>query len=382
MSLWCISRYKDVVAGLRDKRFSVDSRHGVNQGRRALDGSGGRISLSALSGWNRDEDSPQSRIYNNIMVTLDPPRHTRLRKLVAPVFEPSAMKRWRGYVQEIVDTLLAEAMGRDEIDLIRDLALPLPSLLISVLLGLPRDDVPKLRQWSSDLMHAFDPLITRDVFRRAGQVAEEFEAYMRSHVESTRSDPKGELLALMLAAEADGERLTNAELIANCIFLFMAGFESTTGMIGNSILALLRNPDQMRLLTERPELIESAVEELLRYDGSVRHVLRTAIEDVDMGGKLIRSGDYVLFLLPAANRDPEEFPDPDRLDLTRKIRQHVSFGYGVHYCLGAPVSRLETQVAIQSVVRAMPRMKLVPCELRWRNSISLRTLESLPVTPE
>ena len=382
MSLWCISRYKDVVAGLRDKRFSADSRHWVNEIRRPREASGGRISLSALSGLSRDESSPQARIYNNTMVTLDPPRHTRLRRLLSPVFEPSAMKRWRGYVQEIVDALLKEAMARTEIDLIRDLALPLPSLLISVLLGLPREDVPMLRQWSSDLMHAFDPLITSDVFRRAGRVAADFEAYMRSHVESTRSAPKGDLLALMLAAEAEGERLTTDELIAHCIFLFMAGFESTTGVIGNGILALLRSSDQMSLLQERPDLIESAVEELLRYDGSIRHVLRTAVEDVDMGGKLIRGGDYVLFLLPAANRDPEEFPDPDRLDLTRKARHHVTFGHGIHYCIGAPLSRLEIQVAIQSAIRAMPRMRLVPDGLRWRTSISLRTLDSLLVTPE
>jgi cytochrome P450/acyl-CoA synthetase (AMP-forming)/AMP-acid ligase II/thioesterase domain-containing protein/acyl carrier protein len=382
MSLWCVSRFTDVVAGLRDKRFSADSRHWANRAGQGIP-RGSRVAASVLSGRCReDPDSPQARLYNNLMMTLDPPRHTRLRKLVSTIFEPGSVRRWRGYIQQCVDTMLADALARGNFDVMRDVALPLPITVIAQLLGIPRDDVPMLRQWSFELTQAFDPVITRDVFERADRVAVEFTGYIRRHVEAERSNPRGELLAMLLAAEMEGDRLTMDELIANCVLAFMAGFETTTYVIGNGVLALLRNPEQMQLLLDRPDIIENAVEELLRYDGAFRHIYRTAVEDVDMGGKLIRSGDYVLFLVPAANRDPDEFPDPDRLDLTRKIRQHVAFGQGIHYCLGAPLARLELQIAIQTIVQRMPRMKLIPGGLRWRKSISLRGLDSLQISPE
>jgi cytochrome P450 len=202
---------------------------------------------------------------------------------------------------------------------------------------------------------------------------------MRQHVEKRRqSPPKNDLLGLLLDAEAEGERLTIDELVANCVLLFGAGFETTSSVIGNGVLALLRNPDQLQLLRERPEIAENAVEELLRYDGAIRVSFRTALEDVDIGGKLIRRGDSVLFVLPAANHDPAVFPEPDRLDLTRNAKHHLAFAHGPHYCLGAHLARLEIQSAITALIRH--DFAAVPGGFEWRQSVSFRGLERLRIT--
>jgi hypothetical protein len=382
MAVWCVTRHADVVAGLRDKRFSVDSRNREGGGERSLGGHSDSMRPSALTAWFRKQEStPLARFYNNAMLFLDPPRHPRLRRLLASSFDPVVMRQWRGTIEDSVAELLSEMRLRRDPDVIRDFALPLPTTIIARMIGIPREDVPMLRRWSYDLTQSFDPIISSEVFQRAERTATDFMQYIREHVDRRRDSPvaASDLLSRMSEAEMDGDRLSMDELVANCILLFVAGFETTTNVIGNGLLALLKNPDELELLRGRPELIEGAVEELLRYDGTFGHVYRTALEDVEMGGKVVKRGDPVLFIIPAANRDPDVFPDPDRLDLTRNAKSHLAFGHGAHYCLGASLGRLEAQIAILAAVQGLPDLRLVPGGTSWRKSLSLRGLDKLRV---
>jgi hypothetical protein len=379
MSCWWITRHADVVAGLRDRRFSVDSRNWVGRSSKEFDVQADSAKPSALSSWfRRQEEMPLAQLYNNIMLLMDPPRHQQLRRLLAPSFEPSVMRRWQEHIDERVEELITEMRLRRDPDVIRDLALPLPISVISEILGVPREDASFLRPWAYDLTQGFDPFLSNDAAQRANKTAEDFMRYMREHVEKRRKTPaKSDLLSLLIDAEADGQRLTTDELVANCVLLFAAGFETVASVIGNGTLALLRNPEQMALLRDRPELIENAVEELLRYDGAIRVAFRTALEDIEIGGKLIRRGDSALFVLSAANRDPAVFADPDRLDLTRNARSHVAFAQGPHYCIGAPLARLELKSAISALARQ--HFSLTPGGFEWRQSISFRGLDRLRI---
>jgi len=268
---------------------------------------------------------------------------------------------------------------RRDPDVMRDLALPLPLGVISALLGIPQQDAALLAPWGSAIFKGFDPMLSSSITEQINRAARNFSDYMHEHLAKRRRAPRqGDFLEHLLAQESDGARLSDSELAANCILLFVAGYETTTSVIGNSTLALLRNPEQLRLLRERPELAANAVDEFLRYDGALRMTFRTALEDIEMGGKVIRRGDSLAFVLAAANRDPEKFPDPDQLDLTRDAKNHVAFSHGIHYCLGAPLAKLE----IQSALRALCRhdFALAPGKLEWRQSIVFRSLDKLPIT--
>lgn len=379
MSCWWITRYSDVTAGLRDRRFSADNRNAASRPDRGFDVQADSAKPSVLTSWFRkQEDQPLARLFNNVVMFLDAPRHPRLRRLLAPSFEASVMRGWKEYIDEQVEELIAEMSHRRDADVIRDLALTLPISVVSEILGVPRADAHFLRDWSYGLTQAADPFVSNEAAMRASTIAADFLRYMQDHVEARRkAPPKSDLLGLLLEAEAEGERLTTDELVATCVFLFLAGFETTTNVIGNSVLALLRNPDQLALLRARPELAENAAEELMRYDGALRMAFRTALEDVEMGGKTIRRGESVLFVLLAANRDPAAFPDPDRLDITRSAKNHIAFSHGPHYCLGAPLARME----LASVISALARrdLALVPGGFEWRSSLSFRGLDRLRI---
>jgi cytochrome P450/acyl-CoA synthetase (AMP-forming)/AMP-acid ligase II/thioesterase domain-containing protein/acyl-CoA-binding protein/acyl carrier protein len=371
-SAWWVTRHADVSAGLRDRRFSVDTRKAINDKMGATSGA----IASQASTWARQQEMlPLSQVYNNFMLMLDPPRHQQLRRFFSPIFQPAMIKRWRTEIERRVDDLIADMCLRHNPDIMQDLALPLPVSIISTMLGTPQQDTYVLQSWAHDIFRGIDPMFSPDSVQHANTVALDFMQYMTGHIERRRALPgKDDLLGMLLVTN-DSQVLTASELAANCILLFAAGFETTTSVIGNSVLSLLRNPDQLQLLRKHPELIENAVEEFLRYEGAVRVVARTALEDVEMGGSLIHRGDSVLFVLSAANRDPAVFPEPDKLDITRNARQHVAFSHGIHYCLGAPLARIEIQSAISALIQH--DISLVPGEIAWRDSMIFRSLEHL-----
>ncbi|XXY50926.1 alpha/beta fold hydrolase [Sorangium sp. So ce269] len=380
LSMWLVTRFRDVAASLRDPRLSSDSRNAEEQpGRRLLAEQRG-MSPSALSFWIRSEAStPVTRIINNMMPVLDPPRHTRMRALVAKAFTPAVVERSRQQIRQEVEALLARARASGEADLIQDLALPLPIRAISRMLGLPLEDASMLQAWADTLAPVFDHLLEREAFERANEVVPRFIDYIRAEVERRKRAPADDLLTLLGRAEVDGERLTPDETVANAISFFLAGFETTSGALGNSILALHRHPDQRELLRASPDRVPAAVEELLRFDTSFPAVLRTALQDIELGGKAIRRGDLVLLMLAAANRDPDEFPDPDRLDVRRTFTRHLAFGQGPHFCIGAPLARMQLQEAVRLVCCEAGDMRVLEQGIAWRSTLAVRSLARLPV---
>jgi cytochrome P450 len=362
---WILTRYSDCVGVLRDSvRFSADPNTW----------SGFSEFLAAQGG-----PGPMVQMQTKWMLLKDPPDHTRLRTLVTKAFTPRVAEGMRPRVQAIVDSLLDEAQSGGSMDLIAALAFPLPTIVICEMLGVPAADREQFQGWARDLARSLDPIITPEIIAAADQATLAFLDYFRLLVAKRRQDPQNDLLSGLIAAEEQGDRLSEDELLATAILLLGAGHETTMNLIGNGTLALLRNPDQLEKLKSDPTLIPSAVEELLRYDGSVQMTARTALVDVELGGKVIHKGVQAITVLGAANRDPEQFPDPDRLDITRQDNRHIVFGYGIHHCLGAPLARVEGQVAIATLLRRMPNLRLTGEPLEWRETVTLRGLKALPV---
>ena len=320
-------------------------------------------------------------------LSLDPPDHTPLRRLVSKAFTARLVERLRPRVAELVDELLAGVSG--EADLIAALAWPLPVAMISELLGVPPEDKSRFKAWSDALARGLDP----DFILPPGEIAQrerardEFVGYFRTLVARRRAaasgdgasgdGASGDLLGALVAVSDQGDVLSEAELLATCILVLVAGHETTVNLIGNGALALLRHPGQLDWFRTHPEAAASAVEELLRYDPPVQLTARSALEDVELAGHRIERGQVVLLLLGAANRDPGVFPDPDRLDLTRAPERHLAFGLGIHYCLGAPLARLEGQIALTKLFQ---REVSLAGEVSYRDNLILRGLATLPVT--
>ncbi|XXY51336.1 cytochrome P450 [Sorangium sp. So ce269] len=378
--VWVLTRYQDVVQGIQDDRLSNDSRN-TNVARRELPEDDSGVSPSALCGWIRRQESPISTLMNNAMLLLDPPRHTRLRALMGRWFTPATVEAMRHQVQHQVQASLGELQRRGGGDLIRDVAMPLPTYMMSQILGLPREDVPDMARWSTAIFRSFDPIITREILDRANHAVASFVEYIRGQIERRKRAPGAGLLDRMIAAEVDGDRLTPDELVASCVMLLAASADSSIGIIGSGFLALHRNPEQLRLLREDPRLIDNAVEELLRYDASITVLARVALEDIEIRGKTIRRGDSLLLSTTAANRDPERFDEPDRLDLRRRDVAHIAtFGRGRHYCLGASLARMELKEAILALVQATPALRVIEEGLVWRKTFVIRAPDALPVT--
>ncbi|XXY46504.1 alpha/beta fold hydrolase [Sorangium sp. So ce269] len=380
LSMWIVTRFRDVTASLRDPRLSSDSRNVEEQPGRRLSAEHRGMSPSALSFWIRSEAStPVARIINNMMPMIDPPRHTRVRALVAKAFTPAIIERSRQQIRREVEAMIARARARGEADLIQDLALPLPIRAISRMLGLPIEDAQMLQAWADTLAPVFDHLLEREALERANEVVPTFIDYVRAEVERRKRAPADDLLTLLGQAEVDGERLTPDETVANAILFFLAGFETTSGALGNAILALHRNPSQRELLRASPDRVPAAVEELLRFDTSFPAVLRTALQDIELGGRTIRRGDLVLLVMAAANRDPDEFPDPDRLDVRRTFTRHLGFGQGPHFCIGAQLARIQLQEAVRQVCCEAGDMRVTEEAIAWRSTLAVRSLARLPV---
>jgi cytochrome P450 len=359
MGFWVLTRYDDVAGMLRDPRFG---RKGFERLLAARFGEAG---------------------FDMSMLFRDPPDHTRLRTLVSKAFTPRVVEQMRSHIQQIVDGLLEAVQPKGAMDVVADLAYPLPVTVICEMLGVPDDDRERFREWTVDIARSLDAIALPtgpEVIERGLAARHALAGYFRILIAERRRQPRGDLLSELIAAEEQGDRLTEGELMATILLLFVAGHETTVNLIGNGTLALLRHPDQLRRLRDDPSLIPGAVEELLRYDGPVQRTGRSCSAEVELGGRTIPENSVVLGIIGAANRDPAVFPDPDRLDVARAENRHLAFGWGIHFCLGASLARLEGQIAFGTVLRRLPRLALATAAPEWRQASALRGLKALPVT--
>ncbi|KAB8332510.1 cytochrome P450 [Scytonema tolypothrichoides VB-61278] len=366
--VWVITRYDDVIAVMKDPRFVKDYRKVMSPEQFADQ----PIDESILKIWN---------VLDRNMLSSDPPAHSRLRGLVSKGFTARRIEELRPRIQKIADELLDAVQDKGLMDLLTEYAFPLSITVISEMLGIPSTDHDKFRHWSNAIVEKAD-IMQPDLDAEALVVAAEFFEYLRTLLNKRRMNPTSDLISALITAEEQGDKLDENELISMVYLLIIAGHETTVNLIGNGTLALLQHPDQLTLLKKDPSLIKSAVEEFLRYNGSVETAtIRYACEDVEIGGQVISKGDVVLVILVAANHDPKQFDDPEVLKITRKVNQHIAFGHGIHYCLGAPLARLEGEIAINTLLRRLPNLQLAvaPEELCWRPGMHIRGLQALPV---
>jgi cytochrome P450 len=364
--VFVVTGYAAAQAALHDARLSAERMN---------------IDVDALPEEARQRIGPVAQAITRQLLWIDPPHHTRLRALVSKAFTPRVIEAMRPRIQALVEDLLDAVQGAGQMDVIRDLAYPLPAIVIAELLGVPAGDRDRFKVWSDAFVTFLDgSTLTPETELQALGAIGEFVAYFHAMVRERRAAPRDDLLQALIAAEERGDALTEEELISNCMLLLAAGHETTTNLIGNGLLALLRYPDQLLALREDPALAPSAVNELLRYESPVQLTDRVAIADLELEGVSVRAGQYVSIVLGAANRDPAQFPDPDRLDIRRQDNRHLSFGYGIHFCLGAALARLEGQVALTTVLRRLPEMRLAIGEPVWHHSVVFRALQSLPIT--
>ncbi|MGW1228158.1 cytochrome P450, partial [Streptomyces sp. NPDC002530] len=363
--IWYLTRHADVERALGDLRLSND-RDRMTRAYEALGGD--------LKAFSRLTDR-----LGRVMSNTDPPDHARLRRLANRAFTARRVEALRDGVQRIVDQLVDDAVGAGAagaaMELIEAVASPLPMSVVCELFGIPDEDRPRVKGW----------------FRRFGRLSEdidksetaikEYEEYLAGLVRRRRRTPGNDLISALVATQAQDDRLTDSELLATCFVLITAGDETTTHVISNGMLALLRHPDQLARLRADPGLIRGAVDELIRYDTVTQSIVRVVAEDLEIGGRTLRQGELVYLVLGATNRDPEAFADPDRLDLTRPGHRHLSFGHGPHFCLGAPLARLQAEIALGTLVRRLPGLRLAEgAELEWRDNPLQRRLTALPLS--
>ena len=359
-----LTRYDDVRLALTDPRFSAD-----------------RITPFADHvASSRDRIRELLELLGLWAVFLDPPRHTAVRRLMTAAFTSRAVDLLRPRVQAIVDHLLDAIVERGTTDLIRDLAYPLPASVIAHVLGVPLDRLDDLKRWSDELAtFVGSALATPDKLERAQRGMVELASFFRELIAERRRQPRDDLLTALVAAEERGDLVSEDVLVANAILLLFAGHETTTNLIGNGLHWLLRHPGEYRRLRADAALVPTAVEEMLRYDGPSAAAVRVATEPVTLAGTTIAPGERVFTLITAANRDPRQFPAPDRFDASRDPNRHLAFGHGIHFCLGAPLARLEGHVAIETILRRLPDLTLVDARGRWNDSLVLRGLVALPL---
>ncbi|MBI3965215.1 MAG: cytochrome P450 [Chloroflexi bacterium] len=362
---WYLTRHTDATFVLRDPRFSA-ARAGT--------------AMQLRSPELLQEIAPLARLRPLAMVLSDPPDHTRVRGLVSKAFTPRTVEQMRPHVERLVDDLLARVEPVGAMDVVRDLAAPLAAIVICELLGISPDERERVRRWADSLSTFSGNLIGGpEVDRNALATVREAAEYFAYALHQVRACPRDDLLSAMVAAEERGEILTGDELLANVLLLIAAGQETTTNLIGNGVLTLLRHRDQWERLRREPELIGTAIEELLRYESPVQAATRLAAEDVEVGGTRIARGDSVVSLLGSANRDPEQFEQPQRVDIGRRENRHLAFSHGAHFCFGAGLGRVQGQIAIGAVVKRFPRLELATTTVEWGTNGAFRGLVSLPV---
>lgn len=362
---WNLTRHADVLFAFTDPRFSSD-RFGTPD-------------------WFEEdyarEVKPLYDVTNLFILFMDPPDHTRLRSLVAQAFSAKMIEGMRPKIQAAVDELLDKVAPAGQMDMIADLANPLPGIVIAEMLGVPKEDQPRFKEWANDYARFLGTLGDSEELRDpANRAVIELSDYIRVVAAQRRVEPREDLITALVQAEEQGDRLTHDELVATCFLLLFAGNETTTNLIGNGVLTLLRNPDALRQLREQPALIRTAVEEFLRWESPVQFTDRAVIEDLEIGGQQILAGQYVRTILGAANRDPAQFENPETLDLSRRPNRHIGFAHGIHFCLGAPLARAEGQIAINTLVGRFPELAPASDRVEWLRNHVFRGLKALPVT--
>ncbi len=368
---WLLTRYADIASLIQNTNLS-SNRIGAHASRMPEQAKAHFTPFfAAVSSW---------------MLMIDPPDHTRLRGIVNKAFTPRVVENMRSLIQQLADEMLARVKGQKRMEVMADLANPLPAMVIAAMLGVPGSDQPQFKAWSDDISMALgglDSASSKEELFALYEIALKsylaLSSYFKEKVAELRLNPKENLLSALIQAEEMGDRLTESELFANCVLLMIAGHETTTNLIGNGVLALLRNPGQQQMLRDNPDLIVSAVEEMLRYDSPVQKMARIALTDLQIADLEIKKGQLICFGFAAANRDPEQFASPQQLDITRQPNRHFAFGHGLHYCVGAALARLEGQIVVNQILRSLPKLQLEHESLEWHRNFTLRGLKSLPV---
>ena len=359
---WVVTRYEDVHTVL--KEFSADRAPSPEQLR--------TLGITGIE--------PVSEMMVRQMLFLDAPKHTHLRKLCSHAFTPRRVELLEQRIEAIADRLIDAAAREGRIDLINDFAAPYPSIVFAALLGVPEEDHAQLKTWSADyaeMLGNFQHNIDR--IARVLKSTNEMVEYFRRAIHEVDRPLADGLLRSLVEAEVDGDRLTEDEVIANAVVTMVGGQETTTNLIGSGMLTLLRQPGKLAELRDRPEIMESAIEELLRFESPSQHTGRICRADTLMGGKLIKKGEAVMAVMAAGNRDPERFADPDQLDFERTDNRHLAFGWAAHFCFGAPLARMEGRIAFRKLLERLPNIALAADKLEWRENLGLRGLKSLPV---
>ncbi len=361
---WFVAGYDANVAGLHEARLSADRVAPMEQ-------LAGDPTLHAVFALIREQ-----------MNFTDPPRHTRLRGLVSKAFTPHAIEAMETHIRQLVNGFLDRVQARGTMDLIADLALPLPATVITEMLGLPPADVPRLKRWSDEFSAVFSSHpseLSGEVYQQARQSTEEIKRYFQVKLAERKAGERPDLLTALARVDEGGDHLNELELLSNANLLLEAGHETTTNLIANGLLALFRHPEQFRRLRDNPNLLPTAIEEFLRYDSPVQFMNRMAREDLVLEGQQIRKGQLVYLLFGAANHDPLHFPEPANFDIARQPNRHLSFGQGPHFCLGAPLARLEARIVFESLLSRFPNLRLAEQSLEYQPNFSLRGLRRLIV---
>lgn len=365
---WVLTRYKDIHAAFLDSNRLAS----------------GRVDafFQLIAEPLRSQLGPLYEYMCRWLVMTDPPDHVRLRKLMNKAFSPRMIETRRPRIEQNVNELIDKVEGRGRMDLIQDFAYPLPAVVIYQMLGLPADNQAQFQTWSQEIA-AFagaGGLAAEGFAQQAQKSLLDFVEFCKQVIEQRRREPQDDLISTMIAAHEQGQTLSDLEMLAMCVMLFVAGHETTTGLIGNGTLALLKHPGELRRFKEDPLLLTPAIEELLRYDSSLQRQTRLPREDIVISERKIATGQPILLMQGAANRDPEQFEDSNTLNISRQPNPHVAFGVGIHFCLGAPLARLEAKIAIPTLLNRLGNLQLDPnSQVKWRQNISLRAMDSMPV---
>ena len=359
---WVVTRYADVVDVFQ--RFSAKR----------------TPSPEKLASLGMERLAPIASVMVRQMLFLDPPEHTRVRRLAAAAFTPRRVETMRSRIFEIAEQLIETAAAEGEMDVMEDVANPLPAIVTAEIFGVPVEDYRQLKSWSENFAEMLGNFQHNP--GRAAAVLRSLEAmttYFRDAIRRQAIEPREGLVNALTMAELDGDRLSEDEIVANLIVTMVGGMETTTNLIGNGVLALLRHPIEMERLRDDPALMPSAIEELLRYESPSQHTARLAADDVELGGRLIKRNQAVIAVMGAANRDPERFENPDCLDLGRRDNRHVAFAWAGHFCFGAPLARIEGEAALTTLLRRFSTIRLAPRPISWRPNLGLRGLTALHV---
>ncbi len=358
---WIVSRYADVYAGLHDDRLLADTITPYFETR--------------LSDEDRQKFSLTYEVLNSWPVFVDPPKHTRLRRIFSRSFTPKTVQTMRGVVQTFVNELLGNWRGQSEVDLISDFGYLMPANVIATIIGAPREDLDRFHAWSwelNELLHG--GVGTPHRMERAQTSIVEFKAYLEGLYQQRLREPRDDMMSWLMEVQRNDSSLTPDDVVYSCMLILNAGHETTQIMIGNTVAALLEQ-GQWQRLRDQPQLVKTAIEECLRFNGPMKGTMRAAAQDMQIGGVDVKQGDRVMLLMASANRDPAQFADPDRLDIARNPNPHLAFGHGIHFCLGAPLARLEVEIGLIEMVRRFPALELAG-PVKYEPRILSRAIES------